>query len=192
MRTDDFRPAAMSRTIANRARRAAACRRSRRAWHRNCHHHRLISWYFGIDPSVLLNGAQILTGGGSTTQQTDQAPQFRRERRPTRLASSSRSCSATPRIAGPKSSPPAGGPIIRRNCGCSPAPSRRLVPLPNRQWGRSTAARSAHLSRHLVLRRYAEEIRRLLEQFRLQVLGGLCDRHEVGHHVQNELGICRR
>jgi uncharacterized protein len=34
----------------------------------------LISWYFGIDPSVLLNGAQILSGGGSTTQQTDQAP----------------------------------------------------------------------------------------------------------------------
>src|SRR6202166_5248418 len=34
----------------------------------------LISWYFGIDPSVLLNGAQILTGGGSTTQQTAQAP----------------------------------------------------------------------------------------------------------------------
>ena len=28
----------------------------------------LISWYFGIDPSVLLNGAQILTGGGSTEQ----------------------------------------------------------------------------------------------------------------------------
>jgi len=33
----------------------------------------LISWYFGIDPSVLLNGAQILTGG-SSTQQTDSAP----------------------------------------------------------------------------------------------------------------------
>jgi predicted metalloprotease len=30
----------------------------------------LISWYFGIDPSALLNGAQILTGGGSSTQQT--------------------------------------------------------------------------------------------------------------------------
>jgi uncharacterized protein len=27
----------------------------------------LISWYFGIDPSALLNGAQILTGGGATT-----------------------------------------------------------------------------------------------------------------------------
>jgi len=33
----------------------------------------LISWYFGIDPSVLLNGAQILTGGG-TSQQTSPAP----------------------------------------------------------------------------------------------------------------------
>src|SRR3984885_8482480 len=34
----------------------------------------LISWYFGIDPSVLLNGAQILSGGGSTPQQSDPAP----------------------------------------------------------------------------------------------------------------------
>ncbi len=34
----------------------------------------LISWYFGIDPSVLLNGAQILTGGGATSDQTSQAP----------------------------------------------------------------------------------------------------------------------
>jgi predicted metalloprotease len=32
----------------------------------------LISWYFGIDPSVLLNGAQILSGGG--TEQTSPAP----------------------------------------------------------------------------------------------------------------------
>src|SRR5262245_9016159 len=31
----------------------------------------LISWYFGIDPSVLLNGAQILTGG---SQQTSSGP----------------------------------------------------------------------------------------------------------------------
>jgi len=33
----------------------------------------LISWYFGIDPSVLLNGAQILSGGGSSSQ-TSAAP----------------------------------------------------------------------------------------------------------------------
>src|SRR6516225_6291425 len=34
----------------------------------------LISWYFGIDPSVLLNSAQILTGGGTSTQQSGTAP----------------------------------------------------------------------------------------------------------------------
>jgi uncharacterized protein len=36
----------------------------------------LLSWYFGIDPSVLLNGAQILSGGGggTVTQQPSQAP----------------------------------------------------------------------------------------------------------------------
>jgi len=33
----------------------------------------LISWYFGIDPSALLNGAQILTGG-SPSQETGAAP----------------------------------------------------------------------------------------------------------------------
>jgi uncharacterized protein len=34
----------------------------------------LISWYLGIDPSVLLNGAQIVTGGGSPTQQGSAPP----------------------------------------------------------------------------------------------------------------------
>jgi len=33
----------------------------------------LIGWYFGIDPSVLLNGAQILSGG-APSEQTGQAP----------------------------------------------------------------------------------------------------------------------
>ena len=33
----------------------------------------LISWYFGIDPSALLNGAQILTGA-SPSQETAPAP----------------------------------------------------------------------------------------------------------------------
>ena len=34
----------------------------------------LISWYFGIDPSMLLNGAQILAGGTPTQQQTGPSP----------------------------------------------------------------------------------------------------------------------
>ena len=34
----------------------------------------LIGWAFGIDPSVLINGAEILTGGGATSQQSGPAP----------------------------------------------------------------------------------------------------------------------
>jgi len=34
----------------------------------------LVSWYFGIDPSVLLNGAQLILGGGTPAQQTDSVP----------------------------------------------------------------------------------------------------------------------
>ena len=33
----------------------------------------LVGWYFGIDPSVLLNGAQILSGDGSSSQQAGPA-----------------------------------------------------------------------------------------------------------------------
>ena len=106
----------------------------------------LVSWYFGIDPSVLLNGAQILTGG-SPSEQTSPAPTVPRGRRPTRPASSSRLCSATPRIAGRKFSPPADKPIIRRSCVCSRAPSRRLARSRSRPWDRSTArATSASIS----------------------------------------------
>jgi predicted metalloprotease len=35
----------------------------------------LIGWALGIDPSVLIGGAQILTGGGPATQQTSPAPE---------------------------------------------------------------------------------------------------------------------
>jgi len=34
----------------------------------------LISWYFGIDTSVLLNGAQILTGGSPSQQSASTPP----------------------------------------------------------------------------------------------------------------------
>jgi uncharacterized protein len=36
----------------------------------------LIGWALGIDPSVLIGGAQILTGGGQATQQSGPAPEI--------------------------------------------------------------------------------------------------------------------
>src|SRR5215472_17561233 len=35
----------------------------------------LIGWALGIDPSVLIGGAQVLTGGGEATQQSSPAPE---------------------------------------------------------------------------------------------------------------------
>jgi len=35
----------------------------------------LVGWALGIDPSVLIGGAQILTGGGEATQQSSPAPE---------------------------------------------------------------------------------------------------------------------
>ena len=151
----------------------------------------LISWYFGIDPSVLLNGAQILTGGGAPTQQTAPAPQVSaRQRRPTRPAGSSRKYSATPRIAGPRCSPPAAGPIIRRSCGCSRVPSRP----------RAAFAKSAQgpfycpLDKRIYLdTSFFDDMQ---HKFRACSDSNACKfaeayvvAHEVGHHVQDELGI---
>jgi uncharacterized protein len=34
----------------------------------------LVSWFLGINPSVLLNGAQLVLGGGSPSQETESAP----------------------------------------------------------------------------------------------------------------------
>ena len=38
----------------------------------------LIGWVLGIDPSVLIGGAQILSGGGQATQQTSPGPEVGR------------------------------------------------------------------------------------------------------------------
>ena len=136
----------------------------------------LISWYFGIDPNVLLNGAQILTGGGATSEQTGPAP---------------------PVTAGTPHDPT--GKFVAMVLGDTEdrwteifagdgrtyhPPKLRLfarsepTPCALRAVGHGTVllpARSAHLSRYLVLRRSAAQVRRLLEQQRLQVFRGLRD-----------------
>ena len=139
----------------------------------------LISWYFGIDPSVLLNGAQILTGGGSTdAADRPGAAGLGRRRRPTPtgrfvalvLGDTEDRWTEIFAASGRTYHPPKlrlfSGVPSRRRCGLAQI-GHGAVLLP---------ARQAHLSRHLVLRRHAAQVRRLLEQQRLPVLGSLCDR----------------
>ena len=80
----------------------------------------LIGWALGIDPFVLINGANILVGGnqggyeqpiGRRSSRTRAAP----ARRATRPDGSSRACSAAPRCSGRTSSRRTARPIARRS-----------------------------------------------------------------------------
>jgi hypothetical protein len=97
----------------------------------------LISWYFGIDPSVLLNGAQILTGGGTSTQQSGTAPPVTTGTPNDPTGKFVALVLGDTETRGRKSSRPAVAPIIRRGCAYSAAPSRAAAAWRARPWGRS-------------------------------------------------------
>jgi predicted metalloprotease len=153
----------------------------------------LISWYFGIDPSVLLNGAQILTGGGSTTQQSGSAP---------------------PVTAGTPGDPT--GKFVAMVLGDTEdrwkeifaASGRTYQPPRLRLYARSEPG-ACGLARSAMGPFYCPQDQRIyLDTSFFDDLqnrfGGCSDKsacrfseayviaHEVGHHVQNELGILPR
>ena len=156
----------------------------------------LISWYFGIDPSVLLNGAQILTGGG------DAAP---RQQPPAPTAPPAR------RTIGPAtSSPPVLGDTEDRwkeifaasGTHLSSAAAASVHAAPSR--GGCGLAQSAmgpfycpHDQRIYLDTSFFDdlqnEVRRLRQQQRpASSREAYVIAHEVGHHVQDELGILPR
>jgi hypothetical protein len=153
----------------------------------------LISWYFGIDPSVLLNGAQILTGGGSATQQSGSAP---------------------PVAAGTPGDPT--GKFIAMVLGDTEdrwkeifAASGRTYHPPRLRLYARTEPGACGLARSAMGPFYCPQDQRIYLDTSffddLQTkFGGCSDKsacrfaeayviaHEVGHHVQNELGILPR
>ena len=137
----------------------------------------LISWYFGIDPSVLLNGAQILTGGAPVTQQGGRAPPVTAgtPTDPTGrfvalvLGDTEDRWSEIFTASGRTYHPPKLRLFSRRRAG-------RLRPGAIGNGAVLLSARPAHLSRHRIFLRFAEQVRRLHRQQGLPVLGSLCDR----------------
>jgi hypothetical protein len=96
----------------------------------------IIGWVTGINPAVLIGGAEMVTrgGGGAQTQQG------RTGTPEDEMAGSPRRCSATPRTCGTRSCPPRRtGSTGRPRWCCSPAPRPRAAARAARPWGRSTA-----------------------------------------------------
>ena len=135
----------------------------------------LVGWALGIDPSVLINGAQILAGGGSDMQQSGPPP-----------ADDARTAETTDFVAavlgdtedrwteifagiGPDLSSAAAAAVLRRD-------RRRLRHGAVGDGAVLLPARSGRLSRHVVLSGHAGQVRRLLGRQGLPILGGLCDR----------------
>ena len=153
----------------------------------------LISWYLGIDPSVLLNGAQLVLGGGSPSQQTAPAP---------------------PVTAGTPSDPT--GKFVALVLGDTEdrwteifAPSGRTYHPPKLRLFAGSEPTPCAFARSAMGPFYCPRDQRIYLDTAffgdLQNKFGACSdnkacqfseayviAHEVGHHVQNELGILPR
>ena len=149
----------------------------------------LIGWALGIDPSVLIGGAEILSGGGSQYQQPIRSRRRAPARRPTRPASSLPRCSAIPRTSGRE--------IFR-------ASGRQYRPAPLRLYrggeqggcGFAQAAMGPfYCPRDKRIYLDTSFFREMQQRFH-GCSGKACEfaeayviAHEVGHHVQDLLGI---
>ena len=81
----------------------------------------LIGWALGIDPSMLIGGAELVNGGIALPAANRSRARGAPARRTTRPASSSPPCLAIPRTPGRRFSRAAASNIARRGCGCYPA-----------------------------------------------------------------------
>jgi predicted metalloprotease len=153
----------------------------------------LISWYFGIDPSVLLNGAQILSGGAPVSQQSGQVPPVAAgtptdatghfvalvlgdtEDRWTEIFSASGRTYHPPKLRLYAGSEPGGCGLARSAMGPFYCPTDQRIYLDTsffedlqNKFGGCTGSKACQFSEAYVIA------------------------HEVGHHVQDELGILTR
>ncbi len=153
----------------------------------------LIGWALGIDPSVLINGAQILSGGGGSRHAVEPGTGGRPARRTSKRRTSSPRCSATPRIAGPKCSRRAAALTTRRSWCCSQARSKVVAGLARSSMGPFYCPRDQQVYLDTsFFRDMQSKFGACSDDKACKFSEAYVIAHEVGHHVQDELGILPR
>ena len=145
----------------------------------------LIAMFFGVDPGIILQG-----GASSRASRRDRSSRSRRKPRPakTRWPTSSPPCSARPRRSGPKSSRAAAGPTASRRWCFSPAQVQSACGYAQAAVGPFYCPADQKLYIDLAFYRDLQDRFRAPGDFAQAYVIA----HEVGHHVQNLLGIAER
>ena len=153
----------------------------------------LIGWFLGIDPRILIGGAEIFPAGPeSADAATGAAGQEGRADRRSRATSSPRS-SARPKTCGATSSAPTARPIARHGCGCIPAQtSGGACGMAQSAMGPFYCPPDKRIFLDTAFFREMEQKFRACKGKQCEFAQAYVIAHEVGHHVQNLLGILPR
>ena len=154
----------------------------------------LVGWALGIDPRILIGGAEILTGGGSQYEQPAQPPREARRGAPTDQAGQ-----FVAAVLG--STEDVWGEVFKQNGQTYRPPRLRLFARAT-DGGHCGVAQAAmgpfYCPPDRVVYLDTAFFREIENRFR-GCSGKACKfsqayviAHEVGHHVQNELGILRK
>ena len=147
----------------------------------------LIGWALGIDPRILIGGAEMMTGGGSGYEQQQQGRQGAPQDEAGRFASAILGNTEDVWKDGPAA---AGQPPIpgRRSSCCSPAPTRSGCGGAQSAMGPFYCPLDQTV--YIDLSFFQEMQRRFRAGGDFAYAYVLA--HEVGHHVENQLGILPR
>ena len=155
----------------------------------------LVGWAFGIDPRILIGGAEILTGGGqSPTYQTDRRPAPRKRRADRRDGQHDLRRAGRDRRSLERNLQGQRADLYRARASCCSAmpPMAAAAAWRSPRWARSIARRTSRSFSTPDFFRQVETRFRGCSGNACKFTAAYIIAHEAGHHIQNLLGILPR